>query len=321
MRVTWTAAALALALAACGGSDEAPSAPGWTALASLPVPLGEIAVATDGAKIYVAGGYNTQRTFQIYDIATDRWQSGPALVVGTDNAGVVMSGSTLIVMGGEAAQTVQLLDGGAASWVTASTLPTPRFSSVVEVLGDQVHLVGGWSFDRSNNVSLASQTVYNLTSHTTDGGAHAGMNTARNHAFSGVIGGKLYVTGGRSPGHEGDDGQNVAATEVYDPDADTWSPLADLPTPRSGGASAVVDGKLYVLGGQLPGNTLYKTVERFDPSTGQWQKLGDMPVFAAGQRAVAVGGDIYMIGGFARSGDQRTSTNGVADVWRYTPTP
>jgi len=321
MRVTWTAAALPLVLAACGGGDEAPSAPGWTALASLPVALGEIAVATDGAKIYVAGGFDTQRTFQIYDVATDHWQAGPGLAVGTDNAGAVMSGGKLFVFGGEATPTVQVYDVAAGSWGTASSLPSPRFSSAVELVGTDVHLIGGWSFDRSNNVSVASHDVFDLTSRTYLGGAHASMATARNHAFSGVIGGKIYVTGGRSPGHEGNDGQNVTSTEVYDPGPDSWSPAADLPTPRSGGASAVVGGKLYVLGGQLPGNTVYKTIERFDPSSGAWQKLDDMPVYAAGQRAVAIGGDIYMIGGFARSGDQRTSTIGVADVWRYTPPP
>ena len=319
MRVTWTAAALALA--ACGGGDEAPSAPGWTALAPMPVALGEIAVATDGSKIYVAGGYNTQRTFQIYDVATDHWEAGPGLAIGTDNAGAVLGGGKLVVFGGEATPAVQVYDVAAASWGTAPTLPSPRFSSVVELAGDGVHLVGGWSFDRSNNVSVASHDVFDLGSRSYLGVAHAPLATARNHAFSGVIDGKIYVTGGRSPGHEGIDGQNVASTEVYDPGSDAWSPLADLPTPRSGGASAVVGGKLYVLGGQLPGNNLYKTVERFDPSSGAWQKLADMPVFAAGQRAVAIGGDIYLLGGFARSGDQRTSTLGVADVWRYTAPP
>ncbi|HUM09460.1 MAG TPA: kelch repeat-containing protein [Myxococcaceae bacterium] len=31
---------------------------------------------------------------------------------------------------------------------------------------------------------------------------------------------------------------------MYDPGTDAWSPLEDLPTPRSGGGSAVLDGKL-----------------------------------------------------------------------------
>jgi N-acetylneuraminic acid mutarotase len=319
MRVTWTAAALALA--ACGAGDEAPSAPGWTALAPMPVALGEIAVATDGSKIYVAGGYNTQRTFQIYDVAANHWEAGPGLGVGTDNAGAVFTGGKLFVFGGEATPAVQIYDVAGASWGTAPPLPRPRFASVVELVAAEVHLVGGWSFDRSNNVSVASHDVFDVGSRTYPSGAHAALASARNHAFSGVIDGKIYVTGGRSPGHEGNDGQNLAATEVYDPGADAWSPLADLPTPRSGGASAVVGGKLYVLGGQLPGNTLYKTVERFDPSAGSWQKLDDMPAYAAGQRAVAIGGDVYMLGGFASNGDQRTSTVGIADVWRYTPPP
>jgi hypothetical protein len=44
----------------------------------------------------------------------------------------------------------------------------------------------------------------------------------------------------------------------------------------------VLDGKLYVIGGQLPGNTVYKTVSRFDPATGHWEALPDMPIELTG---------------------------------------
>jgi N-acetylneuraminic acid mutarotase len=168
-------------------------------------------------------------------------------------------------------------------------------------------------------VSIASHTVFDLGSGTYPAGPFAPLGTARNHAYSGVIDGKIYVTGGRAPGHEGNDGNNIASTEVYDPGADTWSPLEDLPTPRSGGASAVLDGKLYVIGGQLPGNTVYKTVSRFDPATGHWEALADMPIELTGHRAVAVGNAIYVMGGFRTQGAVRQGFGGVPYVWKYTP--
>jgi hypothetical protein len=88
---------------------------------------------------------------------------------------------------------------------------------VVEEVNGAVHLVAGWSFSRTNNVSIASHTVFDLASGTYPPGPFADLGTARNHAYSGVIDGKIYVTGGRAPGHEGNDGNNIASTEVYDP--------------------------------------------------------------------------------------------------------
>jgi len=295
-----------------------PTAPGWTALRQLPMGVGEAALAAANGKLYVIGGYDTLPTFQIYDIAADTWTSS-TLLTGTDNAGAVTEGGKLYVFGGEATPTVQINDLAQGGWTAGRALPSPRFSSVVELVGSVVHLVGGWSFDRNNNVSLASHSVFDIPSGTYLAGPFAPLVTARNHAYSGVIGGKLYVTGGRAPGHEGDDGSNVASTEVYDPAANSWSALPDLPTPRSGGASAVLDGKLYVIGGGLPGNTVYKAVHRFDPASGTWEPLPDMPIEATGHRAVTVGSDIYVVGGFRTVNGVRTGFTGVPFVWRYRP--
>ena len=325
-------AALVL-LGACGSSPgtgsqnppppdagvETPTAPGWTALRQLPVPLGEVTLVAASGKLYVIGGYDTRVNVQVYDLAADTWASGPRLPLGTDNAGAVVDGTKIDVFGGEATPAVQILDLGAGSWSAGPDLPSPRFSSVVEKVGSLVHLVGGWSFDRSNNVSLSSHTAFDLGTGTYLTTPLAPLGAARNHAYSGVIGGKLYVTGGRAPGHEGDDGTNVASTEVYDPATDAWSPLPDLPTPRSGGASAVLDGKLYVIGGGLPGNTVYKAVHRFDPVAGTWEQLPDMPIELTGHRAVAVGPDIYVVGGFRTSNGLRQGFGGVPYVWRYRP--
>ena len=323
---------LSLFLVHCGGSGggsppppvpdagtPTPTAPGWTALAQLPSGVGEATLAAANGKLFVIGGYDTLPFVQIYDLATDAWVRGPSLPSGTDNAGAVVDGTKLYVFGGEATPLVQIFDLTAGRWGAGPALPSPRFSSVVEQLGSTVHLVGGWSFDRSNNVSLASHTGFDLASGTYLAGPLAPLQAARNHAYSGVIAGKLYVTGGRAPGHEAADGSNVASTEVYDPATDAWSPLPDLPTPRSGGASAVFGGKLYVLGGGLPGNTVYKAVHRFNPVAGTWESLPDMPIESTGHRAVAVGADLYVVGGFRTQAGIRQGFTGVPFVWRYRP--
>lgn len=308
-----------------GGSPSPPALPdGWTELPAMSRGLGEAAAATWGGKIYVAGGYDTQATVQIFDVAGGAWREASPLPGGTDNAGAVVADGKVYVVGGEGGALFigdlsAELSGGPSggAWSLGPALPRPRFSSVVELIGGELHLVGGWSFDRAHNVSVDSHDAYDLAARTYR--TRAAAPTARNHALSGVIDGKLYVTGGRGPGHEGADASNLTATEVYDPASDRWTKLADLPTPRSGGASAVLGGKLYVLGGGLPGNEVHAVVERYDPATDQWERLGDMPAAVTGHRAVAVDGSIYVLGGFATKNGRRVGSVGTARAYRYTP--
>ena len=59
------------------------------------------------------------------------------------------------------------------------------------------------------------------------------------------VDGTIYAIGG-SP-----DLGVVATVYAYDPAGGLWSTRTDMPTPRSMAAAAVVDGKIYVIGGGL----------------------------------------------------------------------
>jgi N-acetylneuraminic acid mutarotase len=81
----------------------------------------------------------------------------------------------------------------------------------------------------------------------------------------------------------------------------TWKQKADMPTPRWGNASAVVNGKIYVIGGGTsqdePNERLLSTVEEYDPSTDTWTTKSDMPTARFGLSTCVVNGKIYAIGG------------------------
>ena len=68
-----------------------------------------------------------------------------------------------------------------------------------------------------------------------------------------------------------------AATEMYDPATDTWTKMADMPTPRIGVWAAALGGKVYVMGGLSWENQALRTVEAFDPKTNSWRQVPDMP--------------------------------------------
>jgi len=77
---------------------------------------------------------------------------------------------------------------------------------------------------------------------------------------------------------------------------------ADMPTPRFGLTTSVVDGKIYAIGGgKTPYGAYLSTVEEYDPSTDTWTKKADMPTARSGHSASVVNGKIYVIGGEPRA--------------------
>eukprot|EP00966_Prymnesium_polylepis_P268265 6197266-Prymnesium_polylepis.1 len=85
------------------------------------------------------------------------------------------------------------------------------------------------------------------------------MAIGRNSAAAAVVGGKIYVSGGRS-------GSNyLSSVEVYDPARSVWAAAPSMATVRFAAAAAVVGGKIYVSGGDNASNFL-SSVEVYDPA-------------------------------------------------------
>ena len=65
--------------------------------------------------------------------------------------------------------------------------------------------------------------------------------------------------------------------DEYDPKTDTWTAKADMPTARMMTATAVVGGKIYVIGGAESFFFPSAAVEVYDPVTDTWEQKADMP--------------------------------------------
>ena len=79
--------------------------------------------------------------------------------------------------------------------------------------------------------------------------------------------------------------------EEYDPSTNSWVSVASMPTARSGLAAAVVNGKIYAMGGRSgPSIPSIDTVEVYDPGTNTWSNAAPMPTARNLHRAVAVNG-------------------------------
>ncbi len=92
-------------------------------------------------------------------------------------------------------------------------------------------------------------------------------------------------------------------------------------TGRSRPATAAVDGKIYLFGGEISGTpNRAATVEMFDPAAGAWVDMaGLMPTPASNICAVAIGDDIYIPGGLDTAGvllDTLQVYNTTSDTWQ-----
>jgi N-acetylneuraminic acid mutarotase len=121
----------------------------------------------------------------------------------------------------------------------------------------------------------------------------------RAEALRAVVDGKLYVFGGFS----GDLGP-VKRSDVYDPAANAWTQLPDLPT-RLTHAGVAVDGHdIYIAGGYAGigatgyGQTFGVTQTwKFNTDTKQWTSFVPLPKAVAGGGLVLLGRELHWVGG------------------------
>lgn len=85
-----------------------------------------------------------------------------------------------------------------------------------------------------------------------------------------------------------------------------WVQQTEVPTSRNATATAVVNSKIYIIGGVLysnksgPGWTPLPTVEVYDTRIGAWGKAADIPTPRIAAQAAVFGGDVYVFGGYSR---------------------
>ena len=72
-----------------------------------------------------------------------------------------------------------------------------------------------------------------------------------------------------------DDQNPLSSVERYDPAKNAWEAVAPMSAARAAPAAAVVDGKLYVMGGYDSGIRL-SSVERYDPARNEWVAMASM---------------------------------------------
>jgi N-acetylneuraminic acid mutarotase len=266
----------------------------WTTMASMPVAQCEGGTAVLNGRIYVMGGWKDEPSpynlTQIYDVAKNEWSEGVPLPESIHHEGVAVVGGKIYVIGG-----------------------------FQQAFPHRVPIDHVWEFDPVTNKWTA----------------RAPLPSPRGALVVEAIGNLIYAVGGehdRPPGASLDPPGSPAAylpvadLAVYDPKTDKWTTLPPMHVRRDHAYGAVMNGKLYVVGGRdRPVYTL-DALEEYDPATNAWTEKAPMPTGRSGGNGAVLGGKFYVFGGEGNKAsplgifDQAEAYDPATDSWtRYEP--
>ena len=180
-----------------------------------------------------------------------------------------------------------------STWVNRTRVPTDVYYSSIVTCQNKIYLIGS-VIERTFCVNL----VYDPAIDTWE--TKASMPQTVQGYTANVVSNKIYLIGGVFVVGAGRF-DAMSTNWVYVPSDDSWHGMAPLLTAVGDYASAVMDGKIYVIGG-ISDIGYTNLVQIFDPGENKWTYGTPMPSVMARMSAVATMGinaekRIYVFGG------------------------
>jgi N-acetylneuraminic acid mutarotase len=177
-----------------------------------------------------------------------------------------------------------------AVWAARAPLPQTNSEIAVAELAGKIYVIGGYPSTRKY---VSTVQVYDVRADSWEIGVP--LPQPMHHTMAASANGLLYVIGGEiSQSGFADRGIFLDTVYAFDPTSATWTQKASMPTSRSGGGAAVVDGKIYVAGGRPPAGHHFAV---YDPAQDSWTTLPDLPTQRNHLAVVGLGGKVYVVGG------------------------
>jgi N-acetylneuraminic acid mutarotase len=308
----------------------------WRERTPLPRPRTEVSVATDGERIYLAGGFgppegeeraSAPRTLWAYSPTDDNWSSIGTIPEGVHHAAFVHHRNRLYILGGfretsfEPVPNVRIYDLATGRWSEGAPMPTPRGAAGFTVLEGRIHVIGGnatsdHQHDHGGVLMTEDRSVNTHEAYDPETDSWTTlepMPTPRNHLGAAAVNGRIHAVVGRADGNF-----TMTTHEVYDLATDSWRQAPPVPTGRSGVAVVEHGGYVYVFGGETFGENqrTFRDAERFDSRTNRWETLPAMPTARHGLGAAPYGGGIFVISGGPRPGFSFGGANEYLELGR-----
>ena len=277
----------------------------------------EMDAAAIGDTIYAIGGIDSEGAtldkVEAYNTLTDTWTEVAPLPIAVHHPAAISYEGILYVIGGytdgfNPSSAVFMYDPKTDSWSRAADMSIARGALTVEVIDGIIYAVGGASTEEPNrHILLGTNEAYDPVKDRWE--TKAPMPTPREHLASGIVGGKMYVIGGRTTGKVGGPDTNLDINEEYDPASDTWRLRAPMPSKRGGIAGSSTTEAIFIFGGEQRFRGSFWNNEQYLPASDTWEIRENLPTPRHGHGAATIGRSIYVIGGGPRPGLSLTGAN------------
>jgi hypothetical protein len=240
----------------------------WERARPMPTRRSGAMAVTIGDRIAVIGGgfkkpdgkFRFLPTVEFYEPEADRWSAGPDMRQPHDYpACALLDGRVYIATGHHPAATeggpqtdpgfsfAQRWRPGDGAWEELPPVPTPRFAAAAVVLAGRVAVAGGVAFTPGGFLEFDRVEVYTPQSNRWERASWSLPWTAAAHGLA-VLGRRLVVCGGFSG--EAGIGATAATCDLDAADRPgAWRNLPTLPEPRAAMGTAVLGGRLVLVGG------------------------------------------------------------------------
>ncbi len=299
----------------------------WLQRASMPTPRHDLqTVAVDGKIYAISGaGYLTVDAVEIYEVGTDTWTQGPPIPTKRGWSGADLLGNKIYVAGGKTIRTpeekqssgddthfeirdvLEVLDLESQTWSALEPLSEPRAGVSVTACDGKIYALGGNNFIHQLN----AVEMYDPES------GHWELGPALPFSVqmpgTATVNGKIYSIGGHSQEIEG--GSFRAEMFVLDPAAGKWEELEPMPSARESMGIAVLDGKIYAMGGK--GIDYSAATEVYDIEAGTWSSNTPLPAKCAWLDAAVVDGRIFAMGGAYKLSEEKPVYKWFDEVYEF----
>jgi hypothetical protein len=222
-------------------------------------------------------------------------------------ASFVKAGGKFYLLGGRGKLPVNQYDPATRRWSSVSPIPgNPELNHFQAVtLDDKIYIVGAFTGEFPVEKPVPDIYVYDPATDQWEVRRNI-IPPARQRGSAAAVAyeNKIYIVAGSTNGHTNG---FVSWTDVYDPATNTWTSLPDTPHARDHFQAAVLDGKLYAIGGRRSNFAEDKTfedmeaaVDVFDFANNSWKTLptsANIPTLRAGAATVTFEDRILIIGG------------------------